>query len=53
MQGQLVAHEAPKAITTHELPNYTIANETPKEIGDSNVPLPFSLAKVENVQIVD
>jgi len=50
MQGQLVAHEAPKAIATHELPNCIIANETPKETCNNNVPLLFSLAKVESVQ---
>jgi hypothetical protein len=49
MQGQLVAHEAPKVTTTHEFPNGTIANETPKETSNSNVPLLSSLAKVENV----
>jgi len=49
MQGQLVAHEAPKAIATHEFPNCIIANETPKETSNNNFPLLFSLAKVESV----
>jgi hypothetical protein len=41
MQGQLVAHEVPKATITHELPNCTIANETPKEIGNNKMSLFF------------
>jgi hypothetical protein len=49
MQGQLVAHEAPKATATHEFPNCTIADETPKETSNNNVLLLSSLAKVENV----